>query len=208
MEQDILSRISELGGNVNHSQEKTLVGILLNVTFDTVLYRRPKDTPWQHKHETEPIAGMDKFIMDNDKLFKQNEAEAFDKLIAHFFSLTEEPHGQFFWSPRLFTPFTEGTADYEIWNEELSETQINLPGIFPSINTSTPEFLQLFYSYGYPDHYYVSINDNNFDNPVVLGTDHESFFDEVTNESNLHDFLSSFMTKDEVIERTKRRMGE
>ena len=69
-----------------------------------------------------------------------------------------------------------------------------------------PDFIQVFYSYGFPDNYYICLSDPNPENPTLFGTDHEEYFREVTNEGNFEDFLNTFMTKDELLEIVKKRI--
>lgn len=59
--------------------------------------------------------------------------------------------------------------------------------------------IQLFYSYGFPDQYYICIEDPSRDNPTLFGTDHEVFFREMTNEGVLEELLVKFMTPEELI---------
>lgn len=46
MKTEILERIKQLGGNVENVKGSSLKDDLLAITFDTVLYQRPVDTPW------------------------------------------------------------------------------------------------------------------------------------------------------------------
>lgn len=206
METDIFKRIASLGGNTKFTTG-TIVDQLLSVVFDTVLYRKPKRVPWDNDNLLEPIPGTDKIIQGKRNFFLKDAREVYDELIKRFFRITEEPLGQFIWQPKLFTPFTIGTDDYDEWNEEFAENPIDLAFINPDINGKT-EFLQLMFSYGYPDHYYVCLDDPNPENPIVFGTDHEVFFSEFTNEGTLEEFLQSFMTREEFTEIIRLRMNQ
>lgn len=64
----------------------------------------------------------------------------------------------------------------------------------------------LFYSYSLLDNYYICLSDPNQENPTLFGADHEKFFRELTNEGNLEDFLSKFITKDELLEIVNKRI--
>jgi hypothetical protein len=74
------------------------------------------------------------------------------------------------------------------------------------------DFVCIFYSYGYPDHYFVCTTDPDQSNPTVYGTDHEAYFDEIENEGSLEEFLDKFMTKEEFREVVKEylqgKLGE
>lgn len=81
----------------------------------------------------------------------------------------------------------------------MDEDFVNLSEIERVVGTKYPSMIQLFYSYGFPDHYYICIDDPNQENPTLFGTDHEVFFSEVTNEGSLEAFMNTFMTPQELI---------
>ena len=205
MKQEILDRIKELGGNIDEVKNISLKEDLLSISFNTVLYPRPVDTPWVDGEEVEPIHGIEEFIDYNKELFLSNKEEFYKKLGDNFFHITEESYGQMFWTVKLFTPYTEGTSDFKEWNEYFIN-DVNLGEIHKIEDDSKHEFIQIFYSYGFPDYYYICLSDSNPENPTLFATDHEYFFDEVTNQGNLEDFLKTFMTKDEVVEIVKKRI--
>lgn len=206
MKKEISERIKQLGGNIDRVKGNSLAEDILAITFDTVLYPKPKDTPWQTAEDTEPIYGIEEFIDANKELFKADRQAFYNKIIEKYFCLTEEGFGQFFWQPMLFTPFKEGTADYEEWYCDFTDENTDLTQIIKVTNDKMPDFVQIFYSYGFPDSYYICLSDPHPDNPTLFGTDHEVYFREVTNEGNLEDFLNTFMTKDELLETVKQRI--
>lgn len=206
MKIEILEKIKQLGGNIEKVKGNSLAEDLLSITFDTVLYQRPEDTPWQNAEQAEPIYGIGKFINENEKLFKADKQALYDKIIEKYFRLTDEGFGQVFWQPRLFTPFKEDTDDYKEWFADFTDDDTDLSEIIKVTNDKTPDFIELFYSYGFPDNYYVCLSDPNPENPTLFGTDHEVYFREVTNEGNLEDFLNTFMTKNELLEIVKKRI--
>jgi len=208
MKKEILEKIKQLGGNISNVKGQSLADDILSITFDTVLYQRPEDTPWQTAtNNGEPIYGIGKFINENEELFKTNKQALYDKIIEKYYCLTDESYGQRFWQPILFTPFKEGTKDYEEWYEEFTdEEETDLSEIVKVTNDKQPDFIQLIYSYGFPDSYYLCTADPNPENPTLFGTDHEVYFREVTNEGSLEDFLNTFMTKDELIQIIKNRI--
>ena len=171
-----------------------------------MLKEKPEDTPWQTAEDAEPIYGISEFINENEELFKANRQALYDKIIEKYFCLTDEGYGQMFWQPRLFTPFKKGTEDYEEWNSELSDEDIDLTEIIKVTKDATPDFIEVFYSYGFPDNYYICLTDPDQENPTLFGTDHKVYFREVTNEGNFEKFLNTFMTKDELLEIVKKRI--
>lgn len=207
MKAEILEKIKKLGGNIENVKGNSLAEDILSITFDTVLYQRPEDTPWQTAENAEPIYGIGEFINENEELLKKDKQALYDKIIDKYFRLTKEAYGQVFWQPRLFTPFKEGTEDFEEWNVDFTdEEETDLTEIIKVTNDKTPDFIEIFYSYGFPDNYYICLTDPNPENPTLFGTDHEEYFRKVTNEGNLEDFLNTFMTKDELLEIVKKRI--
>lgn len=202
MKKEILDRISQLGGDVSQVKGQMILDDLLSITFNTVLYKRPVDTPWAKAEEEEPIFGLGEFIEEHQELVETNREALYQKIITHFYQNTEEAYGQTFWQPVLFTPFKEGTADYDNWYEGYfdDETLVDLSEVEKVTGTQTGDFLQLFYSYGFPDQLYISLDDPEKENPTVFGTDHEVFFGEITNEGALEVYFNQFMTRDELIE--------
>jgi len=206
MKKEILEKIQQLGGNIDNVKGNSLVDDILSITFNTVLYQKPEDTPWQTAEQAEPIYGIGQFINENEALFNTDKQALYDKIIDKYFRLTNEGYGQVFWQPKLFTPFKEGTADFEEWNDDFTDEDTDLSEIIKVTNDKTPDFIEVFYSYGFPDNYYICLSDPNPANPTLFGTDHEVFFREVSNEGSLEDFFNTFMTKEEVLEIVKKRI--
>lgn len=202
MKKEILDRISQLGGDVSQVKGQTILEDLLSITFNTVLYKRPIDTPWAKAEEEEPICGLGEFIEEHQELVDTNREALYQKIKDQFYTLTEEGHGQTFWQPVLFTPFKEGTTDYDNWYDGYfdDDTLVDLSEIEKVTGKQRGDFLQLFYSYGFPDQLYISLDDPEKDNPTVFGTDHEVFFGEITNEGSLEAYFNQCMTRDELIE--------
>ena len=200
MKQTILNRIQALGGDISKVKGTSLADDLLAITFDTVLYEKPKDTPWTKADEEEPICGLGEWVDTHIELYKSDKKAFYNKMIAEFYCLTQEPRGQHFWIANLFTPFKEGTADYEEWYDDFSDEEfVDLTEITKLTTDKTPDFIQLFYTYSYPDHLYIALSDPNPENPTLFGTDHEVFFSEVDNMGSLDDYLNTLMTPEELI---------
>ena len=206
MKKEILEQIKKLGRNIDNVKGNSLQEDLQSITFDTVLYQRPTDTPWATAEEEEPIYGIGDFINQNESLFKEDKAAFYDKIIQKYFRVTTEGFGQVFWEASPFTPFKEETPDYAEWNGDFTDDETDLTEIVKVTNDLSPDFVLLFTSYGFTDSYYIALSDPNPENPTLFGTDHEVFFREVTNEGNLEDFLNTFMTKEELLEIVKRRI--
>ena len=205
MKREILDRIKELGGKIEHVQGNSLQEDLLSISFDTVLYPRPTDTPWSTAEDQEPIYGMGEFVDENRELFHSNKQAFFDKLLSKYFCITEEGYGQTFWMAQLFTPYKKGTADFKEWYADCFD-ELNLEEIRKIVDDPKPDFIQLFYAYSFPDHYYICLSDPNPENPTVFGTDHEVFFDEISIAGNLEEFLKRFMTTEEVVELVEKAL--
>ena len=200
MKQTILNRIQALGDDISKVKGTSLADDLLAITFDTVLYEKPKDTPWTKADEEEPICGLGEWVYTHIELYKSDKKAFYNKMIAEFYCLTQEPRGQHFWIANLFTPFKEGTADYEEWYDDFSDEEfVDLTEITKLTTDKTPDFIQLFYTYSYPDHLYIALSDPNPENPTLFGTDHEVFFSEVDNMGSLEDYLNTLMTPEELI---------
>lgn len=207
MKHELLERIKQLGGNIDGVKGKSLKDDLLSITFDTVLYLRPEDTPWATAEESEPIYGIGEFVDQNAELLEKDEQAFYDKMLETFYCLTEDSHGQVFWQNELFTPYKEGTEDYEEWNGEFAdEDSVDLNPIVELTNDKTPDMINVFYSYGFPDGYYIALSDPDQSNPTLFGTDQEEFFSEVTNEGTLLAFLNRCMTKEELVEIVKKAL--
>ena len=126
-----------------------------------------------------------------------------------FTALQKEPHGQHFWTANLFTPFREDSDDYEEWHDDFSDEDFtNLTEITKITGDKTPDFIQLFYTYGYPDHIYIALSDPNPQNPTLFGTDHEMFFQEIDNMGTLEDYLDTLMTPEELIEIVEKALAK
>lgn len=207
MKQSIFNRIKELGGNIENVKGSSLLDDIRSITFNTVLYQKPTDTPWAKSRDEEPIYGIGEFIENNKDLIINKNQELYDKIIERYYTLTEEGFGQMFWKAELFTPFKEGTDDYNEWNSDFIDSdEVDLKEIIEFTNNSKPDFIQLFYSYGFPDNLYVCLSDPNPENPTLFGTDHEVFFREVTNEGTFEDLINSFMTKGELLKIVKNKL--
>lgn len=208
MKQSILTRIQQLGGNIDGVMHTSLQDDILAIEFGTVLYQKPEDTPWLTSEDTEPIYGIGEYIEAHEAL-RQSDPEAFYAgMTAHYYRLTDEPRSQLFWRAGLFTPFREGTDDHAEWAADFEDLGVDLSEVEKVTGEARPDFIQIFYSYGYPDQLYLCLADPDPDNPTLFGTDHEVFFQEVSNQGSFEDFLNRLMTPEELIAIVRKRLRD
>ena len=96
MKQEILNRLQALGGDISKVKGNSLQEDLLAITFNTVLYEKPQDTPWAKADEKEPIYGLGEWVDANFKLYQTDKKAFYEQMIAEFYQLTEKPYGQHF----------------------------------------------------------------------------------------------------------------
>jgi hypothetical protein len=208
MKPTILRRLRELGARTDQVRGESLPADWQAITFDSVLYFRPTDTPWAAAADTEPIVGANAVVEANRALLTTQPEAFYQQVADHFYQLTDEPHGQVFARRDVFTPFRPGTPDYDEWNDEFTDlAAVDLSALRAITTDEAPDFLCIAFSYGFPDTYYVCLADPQPDNPTVFGTDHEEFFCPLTSYGSLDDFLQRFMSRDEFGERLRQRLN-
>ncbi len=183
----IQQRIRNLGG-ITLAVTLSLADWLLGVTFPHYLYKKDRE-----------IYGVDEFFNEHRAVYATDPDEFLDRVEAHYFSEHNFACGQDFWRPGLFTPFTPGTADFKEWGPSFIE-EADLSPVRLVCGDGTLEFLKLIYSYGYPDNYYICLQDPVHDNPTVFSTDHEVFFEEISVEGSLLEFLEQYCTRQDFRE--------
>lgn len=204
MKDSILKRIQALGGNIENINGDSLMDIIPQITFNTVLYKRPEDTPWAKAEDQEPIYGLGEFVDNNMDLFEKDKEAFYNKMLETFYILTDKAHGQTFWLGEPFTPFKEGSDDFEEWNDDFNnDKMVDLTEVIKVTNNSKPDFINIFEA---SDNIYIATDDPNPENPTLFGTDHEVFFREISNMGNLDDYLNNFMTKEEFLEIVKNKL--
>lgn len=182
MNDTIINKIKALGGNTDAvDQNKSFMENWKNITFNHYLY----DKDWD-------VYGIDQFYESNKELYQNNQEKFYENLLSHYFSAHDSAYGQYFVKDWMFSPFKEGSEDYEEF-----EDLIDAGYVQEVVGVSKPEFICIMYSYGYPDHYFVCTADPDQSNPTVYSTDHEIYFDELENIGSLEKFLDRFMTKEE-----------
>lgn len=192
MKKEILDKIKKLGGNIDHVKGYSLEEDLCAITFDTVLYA---------DFYGFEVFELEDFFDDNKELYHSDREMFFTKVLEKYFCMTKEGYKQKFWVGALFTPFKKQSPDFNEWNSWFSDDEyVDLREIRKVVKNDDLEFILLFESYGYPDHYYICLSDPNPENPTVFGTDHECFFKEISNVGSLENFLEKFLTKEEFLD--------
>ncbi|CAH0260251.1 hypothetical protein [Chryseobacterium sp. Bi04] len=197
MNEQIINKIKILGGNTDavHA-DKNFVENWQSIRFDNYLYGKDWD-----------VYGIDEFYSIHQKLYKENNEKFYRDLTEYYFSLHDCTYGQYFFKDWMFTPFKPGSEDYEELDGLVEEDDVR-----KTVKGKEMDFVCIFYSYGYPDHYFVCAKDPDQSNPAVYGTDHEVYFNEIENEGSLEEFLDRFLTKEEFREVVKEylqgKLGE
>ncbi|MFD1875710.1 hypothetical protein [Hymenobacter bucti] len=208
MKPEILARIRELSGTTEGVRGRSLADDLQAIRFSSVLYPQPTDTPWAAAAATEPIAGLQAWVVAHRSLLAHDRTAFDQQLVAHFYQLTPEPRGQAFFVGRLFTPFRPGTPDYTEWSADFADPDlVDLSPVRAVAADPAPDFVHLASSYGYPDNFYVCLADPAPDDPTVFGTDHETFFQQITNEGALSAFFQRYLTPAELLALVHRQLA-
>ncbi|MBZ4192672.1 hypothetical protein [Niabella beijingensis] len=197
MKQEILDRITALGGYTGQVTGVSLQADLAAIELKTPLYPKPRDTPWARAEETEPIEGLGEYMQE--ALTGADTRAVLEHTLDLYFSADAPSGGQAFFRPQLFTPFRKEASDFAAWTGVISETAVR-----KMIPADPLDFMQIAWSSGYPDVYFICLSDKNPDNPTVYSTDHEVFFTEIEEEGNLETFFNSFFTRDELAVEIRR----
>ncbi|AZA89485.1 Uncharacterised protein [Chryseobacterium nakagawai] len=189
----IINKIKALGGNTDAVHpDQNFIENWKQIKFPHYLY----DKDWD-------VYGIDQFYEANKELYQNQQDKFYEKLMSHYFSAHDSAYGQYFVKDWTFTPFKEGSEDQEEFEDLIDENYVQ-----EVVGISKPEFFCIFYSYGYPDHYFICTQDPDQSNPTVYSTDHEVYFDELDNKGKFEEFLDWFMTKDEFLEVVKVYLAE
>ncbi|MFP3831460.1 hypothetical protein [Chryseobacterium sp. SIMBA_028] len=192
MNENIIHKINNLGGNTDAvSVDKNFAENWQSISFTHYLY----DKDWD-------VYGIDEFYSRHKELYINDEKKFYEDLLKHYFSDHELPYGQYFFRDWFFTPFKEGTNDQEEFDGLIEEDIVQ-----KVVKVSKPDFICIFYSYGYPDHFFICTGDSEPSNPTVYSTDHEMYFDEIENEGSLDEFLDRFMTQEEFLDVVKEYLS-
>ncbi|WP_312510366.1 hypothetical protein [Chryseobacterium culicis] len=102
-----------------------------------------------------------------------------------------------------FNTFKEGTHNYDEPEELVEE-----PEVREIVKGMEMDFICIFYSYGYPGHYFVCNTNPDQNNPEVYSTDHEAYFQEAGTKGKLEEFLDWFMAREEFLETVTGYLAE
>lgn len=143
-------------------------------------------------------------IMKIIEEYKQHKNLFYSNLKSHFFNPNnddfEVSYGQMFYGAIDFTPYKEGSADFTEWNDIFTDDEeVDLSEIYKVTNEKEPSFIKIIDSNGYLDSFFICTSDKKPDDPTVFGTDHEVFFNEISNDGSLSKFLEQFYTEDEFL---------
>ena len=195
MDPNIIQQIQTLGGSYAEPQDQTLLAQLKAIAF-------PHSLQYLEDLEDHVEYHFDK----REDQFKANLEQALNQLELDFFPESEPGPSGYLWVHRPFTPLTEGTEDYKEW--AWTRDEFNFSEVRKVVGEGALEFVQIGYSYGYPDSYFICLQDPNPENPTVFGTDHEVFFDEVSNHGSLLDYLNGFCTRKQFKEIAQSILNE
>jgi len=201
MKQIILDRISALGGAIQNIEGQSLKKNFESISFDTVLYPKVQETPWAKVEEQEPIEGINEVFDQYWSELAPDKDLFFNRIIEHYFHKTEESYGQTFFRNDIFTPFLEGSKDFEEWNGVWEESKFR-----KVIAGDKMELMFIGHSSGFPDSHFICLSDPDINNPMVYGTDHEVFFDEITRIGTLEEYFDAFITPKELINTLKTKL--
>ena len=206
MNRAILDRIVELGGDTRAAAGEQLVEYIYSIDLKCPLYKKPSEVPWSDNPE--PIYGLGNYVDENIEFYKTDKSLFYENMVKYFFDNPNDHFGQTYFSPKLFTPLTEGTDDYKEWRSWFESSEVNL-SVFKKFEFSHPlEFMELTNTNGYPNALYICTSDPDTENPRVFGTDHTVHFIEISEEGRLEDFFNKFMTKNEFLEIVISQMEE
>ncbi|WP_046242388.1 hypothetical protein [Hymenobacter terrenus] len=185
MKPEILQQIVRLGGNITEATGSSLQDNLQAITFQNPLYPRSYQ---------DSLYGIDEFYQKHKDQYFSSKSSFYSSLLAHFFYDHTIPYGQDFFRSYLFTPFTENTESYGELDGIATPEEIK-----QLIKCNSLEFICICHSYGFPDHYFICLTDENQDNPTVYSTDHEFFFQDITIKGSLEDFFGNYLEKSEFL---------
>ncbi|MCD9088168.1 hypothetical protein [Stenotrophomonas sp. SY1] len=194
----LLERINALGGDVAVANPRDALELLQATRLPLPLYPAPRNTPWASADEQEPIFGISEFIAAQPANAANDRAALLRDVQAHYYAATEELRGQVDFRLQRFTPFVEGSDDYVEWAGGDDLDTVYLEEI---TGHATPELLFIGFSEGYPNHHFMCVADADQLNPPVYSTDHEQYLSDISRCGTLQEWLASFMTPAELLQR-------
>ena len=182
MEKNIKIAFEELGAVFKNSTTNSMVDFFDAIELTIPLYQ---------KYWEDNLFGLDEFL-------EKNIEPTYENIIGYFFSDNTPLCGYTLFVNRLFRPLTPNSSEYDEWYSMFKDDEdVDLTVVRKVMEDGNLEFLQVFKSYGFPDYFFISLNDPNPENPTLFSTDHETFFSEIENEGDVASFLETFFRKDE-----------
>lgn len=196
MKQEILGRLKALGADISELKGQSMLEDLQAIKFNTFLY----------DEEYLDIVGADiisDFLSEKSDELSDNLDEVADMVLSHFWNYHKDTPanetylGQIYYKGEILDAFDAKSDSYEEWNDwfvneaDLSEIREVVGDV------EEPTFINIFGSHGFPDNYYICLQDPNPENPTVFGTDHEAAFIEIESYGTLEEFLGMMLTKEE-----------
>lgn len=195
MKKEIIDRLEALGADISLMTGHSMLEDLQAIRFKSFLY----------DEEYLDIVGcelINQYLIEHRNCLSDDIEEMTNIIVNHFWYQQEDTPadeiylGQIYYKGKMFAPFDEASADYLEWVDDLDEFDFSVIQDVVG-DVKHPSFFNIFDSHGFPDSYFICMQDPNPDNPTIFGTDHEEFFVEVTNYGTLEEFLNLMLLKDE-----------
>lgn len=207
MKKEIVERLAELGADVSRLEGKSLAKDLQLLQFGNFLF--------EEDYLDVGCELIDNYLEDHKELFEEQPEEFYLQITDYFWNYREgkAPNeiylGQTYYKGNLLSPFDQSSDDFEEWNDWFVN-EADLSEIKEVVGETCDElsFVNIFGSHGFPDDYFVCLQDPNPENPSVFGTDHEVFFIEVENYGTLSEFLGTMLTKEQLRVQIKEYIEE
>lgn len=196
MKKEILDRFVELGADISQLTGESLSKDLQSLRFQNFLF--------DEDYLDVGCEQVDEFLEENEELFEKDLDQFYAEVTDYFWKYRDNTPpdetylGQIYYKGSLLSPYDKSSDDFDEWNDWF-ETKADLSEIRLVVgDIEELSFVNIFGSHGFPDDYFICLQDPNTDNPTIFGTDHEVFFIEVENYGTLEEFLGAMLTKEEL----------
>lgn len=196
MKKEILDRFVELGADISQLTGESLSKDLQSLRFQNFLF--------DEDYLDVGCEQVDEFLEENEELFEKDLDQFYVEVTDYFWKYRDNTPpdetylGQIYYKGSLLSPYDKSSDDFDEWNDWF-ETKADLSEIRLVVgDIEELSFVNIFGSHGFPDDYFICLQDPNTDNPTIFGTDHEVFFIEVENYGTLEEFLGAMLTKEEL----------
>lgn len=196
MKKEILDRFVELGADISQLTGESLSKDLQSLHFQNFLF--------DEDYLDVGCEQVDEFLEENEELFEKDLDQFYAEVTDYFWKYRDNTPpdetylGQIYYKGSLLSPYDKSSDDFDEWNDWF-ETKADLSEVRQVVgDIEELSFVNIFGSHGFPDDYFICLQDPNPDNPTIFGTDHEVFFIEVENYGTLEEFLGAMLTKEEL----------